>query len=53
MERVTTISVRRPELLDLKRLQLAAEVDEGRKLTMSQIIRRALDALAAASREGS
>jgi len=43
----TTIAVRRAELLDLKRLQLAAEEAEGRKPTMSEIIRRGLDALAA------
>jgi len=44
----TTIAVRRAELLDLKRLQLAAEETEGRKPTLSEMIRRGLDALAAA-----
>lgn len=48
----TTIAVRRAELLDLKRLQLAAEVAEGRKPTLSDIVRRGLDALAAMSGHG-
>jgi len=41
----TTVAVKRSELLALKRLQLAIEETEGRKLSMSQLIRRALDAL--------
>ena len=47
----TTIAVRRAELLDLKRLQLAAEITEGRKPTFSELIRRALDALTATAGE--
>lgn len=41
----TTVAVRRAELLDLHRLQLAALEAEGRKPSLSDIIRRALDAL--------
>jgi hypothetical protein len=44
--RSTTIAVQRAELLDLHRLQLEAEIAEDRKPTLSQIIRRALDAYA-------
>lgn len=42
----TTVTVGREVILDLKRLQLAIEETEGRKPTMSEIIRRALDAMA-------
>jgi hypothetical protein len=49
MAATVTIAVRRAELLDLKRLQLAAEIAEGTKPTLSDMIRRVLDAYTAAS----
>jgi hypothetical protein len=44
----TTIALERAEWLELRRLQMAALEQEGLKLTLTQIVRRALDALAEA-----